>query len=87
MGDASFDGYGRGIGRITLHTNNFTHAEVEHLRSILLSKYNLESAIKITKHSDPNRGHAIRIPAKALNTLRSLCVPHMYPSLMYKLGL
>ena len=87
MGDGSFDGYGGGIGRVTLFTNNFTHAEVGHLRNILQSKYGIESAIRLTKHSDPNRGHAIRVPAKSLNTLRSLCVPHMYPSLIYKLGL
>ena len=87
IGDGSFDSFGRGIGRVTLYTNNFTQAEVEHLRNILLFKYGIQSGIKKTKHSDPNRGHAIRISAKSLKTLRSICVPHMYPSLMYKLGL
>jgi hypothetical protein len=25
MGDGGFDKFGRGLGRVTLHTNNFTH--------------------------------------------------------------
>jgi hypothetical protein len=28
IGDGAFDGFGRGLGRITLHTNNFTLQEV-----------------------------------------------------------
>ena len=29
MNDGSFDGFGQMIGRVTLYTYNFTHAEVE----------------------------------------------------------
>jgi hypothetical protein len=87
MGDGGFDGHGRGDGRVTLYTNNFTLEEVELLRSILLSKFNLESSLRKVGQTDPLRGYAIRIPSRCLGTLQSLVVPHMYPSLMYKLGL
>lgn len=63
MGDGSFDGSGRGKGRVTLHTNNFTLNEVKLLQSILLSKFNLKSGLQKVSHSDPIRGYAIRIPA------------------------
>lgn len=46
MGDGSFDGYGRGLGRVVLHTDNFTHDEVQLLRDILKSKFNIESTLK-----------------------------------------
>ncbi|RYE27649.1 MAG: hypothetical protein EOP45_00420 [Sphingobacteriaceae bacterium] len=86
MGDGSFDGYGRGLGRVVLHTDNFTHAEVQLLRDILKSKFNIESGVKVGK-PDPVRGHQIRISAKSLVTLRDISMPHMYPSLLYKLGM
>lgn len=37
MGDGPFDGL-QGMGRVTLHTNSFTLAEVELLRTVLLEK-------------------------------------------------
>lgn len=86
IGDGSFDGLGRGLGRVLLHTDNFTHAEVQLLRDILMSKYNIQSGVKIGK-LDPVRGHQIRISAKYLVTLRNLCRLHIYPSLLYKLGM
>lgn len=87
MGDGGFDGFGRGLGRVSLYANNFTLKEVELLQSILLTQYGISSGLKRNKHSDPNRGYVIRIPARHLSTLRELCAPHMYPSLLYKLGL
>lgn len=89
MGDGSFDGSGRGKGRVTLHTNNFTLDEVKLLQSILLSKFNLKSGLQKVSHSDPIRGYAIlrSIPARCLGTLRSIVSPHIYSSLMYKIGL
>lgn len=89
MGDGSFDGSGRGKGRVTLHTNNFTLDEVKLLQSILLSKFNLNSGLQKVSllRTDPIRGYAIRIPARCLGTLQSIVSPHIYSSLKYKIGL
>lgn len=87
MGDGSFDKYGRGLGRVSLHTENFTLTEVELLQRILLSKYSIKSSLYKGQNKDPMRGYIIRIPARSLKTLQELCKPHMRPSLMYKLGL
>ena len=87
MGDGSFDGHGRGAGRVSLHTNCFTLDEVKLLQAALLNNFGIESSLHNIRNSDPSRGHIIRIPARSLPAIRSVCTPHMYPSLMYKLGL
>lgn len=87
IGDGSFDKYGRGIGRVSLHTENFRLNEVKLLQGILLSKYGIESSLYKGRHNDTMRGYIIRIPAKSLKTLQVLCKPYMRASLMYKLGL
>ncbi len=87
MGDGAFDKYGRCLGRLTLHTDNFTLKEVEELQSILRSKYDIDSTLRRTNNLDPARGYRIRIPGRCIDTVRTLCAPHMTPSLMYKLGL
>jgi hypothetical protein len=87
IGDGGFDGHGRGLGRVTLYTNNFTLQEVNILRDILKTKYGIESRLKKVNNADSLRGYAIRIPNLSVLTLRSICKPHMYSSLMYKLGL
>lgn len=84
---SAFDGFGRGLGRITLHTDNFTLEEVNILREVLSSKYNIKSSLKKVNNANPERGYAIRIAAVSLNTLRDMCSPHMYSSLIYKLAL
>lgn len=87
MGDGGFDGHGRGLGRISLYTNNFTLVEVKLLQSALLNNFGISSGLKRNRHSDLDRGYIIRIPARHLKTMQLLCAPHMYPSLLYKLGL
>lgn len=87
MNYGSFDGNGRGNGRVSIHTNNFTLDEVKLLQSFLLSKFNIDSGLVKVTNSDPIRGYVIRIPARCLGTLRSIVALHIYSSLMYKLGL
>jgi hypothetical protein len=87
IGDGAFDGYGRGLGRVTLQTDNYTLQEVNILRELLQTKYGIVSGLKKSNNADPLRGYAIRISSQSLITLRSLCASHIYPSLMYKLGL
>jgi hypothetical protein len=87
MGDGGFDGHGRGTGRVTLFTNNFTLEEVELLRKLLLDKFGLESALYKRANKDSKRGYAIRISSRSLSTLQSIVAPHIYPSLLYKIGM
>nr|QVG61585.1 hypothetical protein [Rhizoctonia sp.] len=86
-GPYQVDGHGRGAGRVTLYRNNFTLEEVELLRKLLLEKFDVESAISKVANADSERGYAIRIPSRSLSTLQSVVSPHIYPSLMYKIGL
>ena len=37
-GEAGLDGHGRGAGRVTLYSNNYTLEEVELLRKLLLER-------------------------------------------------
>lgn len=87
IGDGGFDGSGRGLGRLSLHTQNFTLDEVKILQNILFNKYNIQSSVYKGGHNDQNRGWIIRIPGKSLSIVRSLCTEHMYSSIKYKLGL
>ena len=61
IGDGSFDSYGRGAGRVTLFSNNFTLEEVELLRKLLLDKFGLESAFPVRKTANKDPRFAIRI--------------------------
>jgi hypothetical protein len=74
MGDGGFDGHGRGAGRVTLYTNNFTLEEVELLRKLLLENFGLESAIMKVANADSKRGFAIRIPFFILFFKKLICV-------------
>ena len=87
MEDGGFDGHGRGAGRVTLFTNNFTLEEVELLRKLLLDKFGLESALFKVANKDSKRGYAIRIPSRSLSTLQSIVAPHIYPGMFYKIGM
>jgi hypothetical protein len=87
MGDGGFDGHGRGAGRVTLFTNNFTLEEVELLQKLLLDKFGLESALFKVANKDSKRGYAIRIPSRSLSTLQSIVAPHIYPGMFYKIGM
>lgn len=69
-----------------MHTENFTLTEVETLQDILLSKFNIDSNLRKSTNVDTIRGYAIRISSHSFLRLRDICVPHVYSSLMYKLG-
>ena len=86
-GDAGFDSHGRGPGRVTLFTNHFTLEEVELLRKLLLDKFGLESALYKRTNKDSKRGYAIRISSRSLSTLQYIVAPHIYPGLLYKIGM
>jgi ubiquinol-cytochrome c reductase cytochrome b subunit len=71
-------------GILTLHTNCFPEADVNLLRSVLLSKYNLSSSI-YTKVSDAGRiSYIISLPSSSVNLLKPIVTPFMHSSMMYK---
>lgn len=84
MGDGSWDA---SCGRIVLHVNNFTLAEVELIQKMLRSKFDIESYNVRQKNSVPERGYLIKIPRRDVEKVRELTKAHIYPSLQYKLGL
>lgn len=75
------DGSQHGNG-LRLATHCFTEMEVELLMFAINSKFNLIC----TKHLN-NKCHVIYISSKSMDKLKNLVVPHMCPSMLYKLGL
>ena len=76
--DGSWTGYG-----IRIATNNFTLKEVELLKEVLKSKYNLETTIqKIWKDNQ----YSLYITKQSINDIRAIVGPYMHPSMYYKLN-
>lgn len=73
--------------RIILHLNNFTLIEVNRIKSILLSKFDISSYLVKTPHSDKDRGYILKIPGRDVSKVRTLVSDHIYPTLKYKIGL
>ena len=75
------DGGAHGSG-LRLHTQSFTLKEVEILINALKQNFNLIC----TKQKNGDK-YIIYINSKSINHLRSLVLPHICPSMLYKLGL
>jgi hypothetical protein len=81
-GDAS---YHKRDGCIHIYTNSFTPAEVDLLRSILLTNLNIESTRNVANRAKEQ--YIIRIPKGEVGKLQELVKPHI-PSIMhYRVGL
>ena len=65
-----------------LNTYGFTLQEVELLIKVLMNKFELKCSIHM-KNNQPR----IFIYNKSINTLKSLVISHMHPSMLYKLSL
>ena len=78
MVDVSWTGYG-------LHTNNYTKDEVNLLIITLNTKFNLNSSINIANLSKSQ--YTIYIPNKDIPHVKSLVLPYLLPSFLYKLGI
>jgi len=66
-------------------TDSFTPAEVDTLRSILLTKFNINSTRFL--NGTGKEQYRIRIPKAFMPTLQSLVAPHMPPTMRYRVGL
>lgn len=63
-----------------LHTDSFTLQDVELLQKALLDHFRLQ-----TRLIEKRKGQwVIAIPVKQFKSLYSIVLPHMHPSMMYK---
>ena len=67
---------------VRIATNCFTKEEVELLVKVLETKFNIKS----TLHKN-NSNYQLYIKKESMSLLKKLVLPHMVPSMFYKLGL
>lgn len=79
------DGAKARYGGMYLCTDGFTPADVLRLAQYLRTQYNLE----VTTPKAPGGKGALRIYVlrSSMETVRQLVLPHMHPSMLYKLSL
>ena len=77
------DGSKHGKG---LHLNTYNFSEAEHilLINVLKTKFNLN--VSVHPHSAHGGKGRLYIKVESINKLRNLVMPHMIPSMHYKLG-
>ena len=80
------DGFKSGNG-VSLITESFTLAEVELLKKVLESKFELIVTIQNRQTSAGNKGYRLRISSLSRDNLLSLVKSYFIPSMNYKLGL
>jgi hypothetical protein len=80
------DGFKSNNG-ISLSTESFTLAEVELLKKVLESKFELIVTIQNRNTSGGNVGYRLRISSYSRDKLLSLIRSYFIPSMNYKLGL
>ena len=69
---------------VRIATNCFSLTEVELLVRILGNKFNLDCTIQTLK---PSNNYSIYIKGSSIPRLREILLPHIHPSMKYKLGL
>lgn len=65
-----------------LHTEGFEYKDVYKLAGILHYKFNFD--VTVQNH---NKKPLLYIKSKSMPLFRSLVMPHMHPTMFYKLGL
>jgi len=83
-------GWVSGSKSVRISTNNFTLQEVELLRQMFKSKFDLDCTIQLLskgKGNTPKDKYSIYFKVASLPKLRGLVLPFMLPSMKYKLGL
>ena len=80
------DGFKSGK-RVVLCTESFTLEEVELLKKVLESKFELKVSIQNRKTSGGIQGYRLAISSYSRAKLISLVEPYFIPSMKYKLGL
>lgn len=83
-------GWVSGSKSVRISTNNFTLQEVELLRDMFKTKFDLDCTIQLLSKkggNNPKDKYSLYIKVASLPRLRELVVPYMHPSMLYKLGL
>lgn len=72
---------------LTLCTHSFSLSDVERLRDILIKMYNIKVTINVAGYSKIGIAqYKLRISQKSMERLNKLIVPHMCPSMLYKIN-
>lgn len=85
-----YGGWVSGSKSVRIATNNFTLQEVQLLRDIFKTNFDLDCTIQLLskcKANSPKDKYSIYIKVASLPRLRELVLPYMVPSMIYKLGL
>jgi hypothetical protein len=83
-------GWVSGSKSVRIATNNFTLQEVELLRYIFKTKFDLDCTIQLLSKGGGNKlkdKYSLYFKVASLPKLRELVLPFMIPSMKYKLGL
>lgn len=83
-------GWVSGSKSVRISTNNFTFQEVELLRKIFKTKFDLDCTVQLLSKGKENTSkdkYSIYFKVVSLPKLRELVLPFMILSLKYKLGL
>jgi hypothetical protein len=72
-------------GGITLCTDNYTLVEVELLIKALINKFNMKCTIHYKKSKTDRIYYRIYISKSSLNNIKSLIVPYIHKSFLYKI--
>jgi LAGLIDADG DNA endonuclease family len=83
-------GWVSGSKSVRIATNNFTLQEVDLLRDIFKTKFDLDCTIQLLSKGGGNRPkdkYSMYFKVASLPKLRELVLPFMIPSMKYKLGL
>jgi hypothetical protein len=63
-------------------TDAFSHDDVKRLTQYLIDRYNIKCSIHKTGGK-----HRIYVLVKSVETVKSIVLPYMHPSMVYKLGI
>lgn len=83
-------GWVSGSKSVRISTNNFTFQEVELMRNIFKTKFDLDCTVQLLSKGKENTSkdkYSIYFKVISLPKLRELVLPFMIPSMKYKLGL
>ena len=69
---------------VRIATNSFTLSEVEYLQNLLTNKFGLNCTVQ--KIYLDNK-YSIYIKKESMVRLKELILPHLHPSMYYKLGI
>lgn len=80
------DGAKATSGGLYICTDNFTSSDVIRLANYISNRYKLQTTTPKAPNSSKNNSFRIYITVASMKTLRSIVIPHMHTSMLYKLS-